>query len=266
MRCPRSGSSRSSRCDAPLLQVVDLLPVALADVADVEVAGRAVEREPPRVAQAVRDDAASTASVASTFEPHDLRERPREALAVVLRVAAAAAVAVPPVEPACRGRTASWPPLWFDAKSLTKSSCFADDAIARRAVRAVLARRACRRSRRCSRRRSGGSSRSPGRTRPTAAPARRPLCTMRADVEERRAPDLAARAARGSGPPARRRRGCRARRAPTSRRPARRSARRVRGADACAARRSAGDDERAARATSASGQSLLIAPPGRWTT
>ena len=37
-------------------QPVDLLPLVLADVADPEVAGVAVEREPPRVAQPVRPD------------------------------------------------------------------------------------------------------------------------------------------------------------------------------------------------------------------
>jgi len=36
--------------------VVDLLELVLTDVADPEVAGRAVEREAPRVAQAVRPD------------------------------------------------------------------------------------------------------------------------------------------------------------------------------------------------------------------
>ena len=79
------------------LQVVDLLPRVLADVADVEVARRAVEREPPRVAQAVGDEL-PTRLRRLRVQPHDLRERPREVLAVVLRVAAAAAVAVSPVE------------------------------------------------------------------------------------------------------------------------------------------------------------------------
>ena len=47
----------------------------------------------------------------------------------MLRIAAAAAVAVPPVEQPS-GPNCSWPPLWFEAKSLTNSSCFADDGIA----------------------------------------------------------------------------------------------------------------------------------------
>ena len=66
------------------LQVVDLLPRVLTDVADVEVAGLAVEAEAPRVPQAVRDERPARA-LGVDVQPHDLRERPREALPVRLQ-------------------------------------------------------------------------------------------------------------------------------------------------------------------------------------
>src|SRR5262249_6867202 len=93
---------------------VDLLPRALADVGDPEVARRRVEREPPRVAQAVRPDlgpgaragdeggvpreAVRPAAVARRREARDLAEQALQRLPVLLRVAAAAAVAHPDVE------------------------------------------------------------------------------------------------------------------------------------------------------------------------
>src|SRR5690349_6286616 len=55
--------------------VVDLLPLVLADVADVEVTRRAIEAEPPRVAEAVSSDAPAAADVAE-----ELAEPPGEVL------------------------------------------------------------------------------------------------------------------------------------------------------------------------------------------
>ena len=152
-----------------LAQVVDLLPRVLADVADVEIAGRAVEGEAPRVAQAVGDELPPRLRGVDV-QPHDLRERPREALAVVLRVAAAAAVAVTPVEALVRAE------LQLAAVVVRREVLDEEQLLRRRRDRgrcrsSGTARRACRRSSRCSRRRSGGSARSPARTRPTAAPA-----------------------------------------------------------------------------------------------
>ena len=81
--------------------VVDLLPGALADVADVQVAGRPVEREAPRVAKPVVDELRLRAAFADVQLP-DLRELRLERLAVVVRVAAGAAVAEPDVEQSVR--------------------------------------------------------------------------------------------------------------------------------------------------------------------
>src|SRR6185437_17176429 len=82
------------------LQVVDLLPVVLADVADPQVAGRAVEREPPGIAQAVRVHARPHAGD-THVQAQDRGER-AAALAAVVGVALAAAVAEPDVELAVR--------------------------------------------------------------------------------------------------------------------------------------------------------------------
>ena len=88
-----------------------------------------------------------------------------------------------------RARTASWPPLWFEAKSLTKSSWVADAGS--HACRSTgTGRRGCRRSCRCSRRRTGASWRSRverNREEPLLAAAEHD----RPDVEKRRAPNVA---------------------------------------------------------------------------
>src|SRR6185295_12054856 len=86
---------------------VDLLPLALADVGDHEVAGPAVEGEPPRVAQAVGPDLAAGPGGAGEgvvggngvrgspvhVDAQHLAEQGPEVLAVAERIAAAAAVA-----------------------------------------------------------------------------------------------------------------------------------------------------------------------------
>src|SRR5262245_18482662 len=85
-------------------RVVDLLPVALSDVADVEVAGESVERVPPRVAQAEGGDLRGGPRLPDV-EAHHLPEQALHVLGAVLRVAARAAVphAHPqePVRPEC---------------------------------------------------------------------------------------------------------------------------------------------------------------------
>ena len=76
-------ASRSSRpLPAPAAHEVDLLDLVLADVADREVAGAAVEREAPRVAQAVGVDLAARAGAA------DERVRARDACTAGRRRAA----------------------------------------------------------------------------------------------------------------------------------------------------------------------------------
>ncbi len=80
---------------------VDLLPLALADVGDVEVAVGPVERVPPGVPQAVSDDLPVRALLVHV-DAQELAEPRREVLRPVLRVARAAAVSHPDVELAVR--------------------------------------------------------------------------------------------------------------------------------------------------------------------
>ena len=143
---------------------VDLLDRVLADVADLEVAVRAVEGEAPRVAQAERRDLATRAGWATSIRS-SLPSAIADVLRAVLRVAAGAAVAHARRRACRRGPNWSWPPLWFAYGWSTKSSC-ARASRGRPAPRSRGTRpRSCRRSGRCSRRRSGGSSRSSGGTR-----------------------------------------------------------------------------------------------------
>ena len=80
-------------------QIVDLLQLVLADVADVEVAGAAVEREPPRVAEA---ECLDPDSLGRDVHREKLPEEGAHVLRAVLRIAAGAAVADREVEPAVR--------------------------------------------------------------------------------------------------------------------------------------------------------------------
>ena len=91
---------------------VDFLERVLADVADPEVAGRAVEAEAPRIAQTVRPDLAARAGALGErirrrngvrravidVDAQDLAEELIEVLGVVVRIAAGAAVAGADVE------------------------------------------------------------------------------------------------------------------------------------------------------------------------
>ena len=92
-------------------RAVDLLVAILADVADPQVAGLAIEREAPRVAQAERPDEVVTrhADVGIRgrdrvrlprvdVDPEDLAQQRTEALGAVAGIAGAAAVAHPDVE------------------------------------------------------------------------------------------------------------------------------------------------------------------------
>jgi hypothetical protein len=106
---PVPAEVRAGRRAGPL--DVDLLPGALADVADPQVARRPIEAHPPRVAQAREPDLGPRARGAGRervvgrdavrlargavldVDPEDLAEQGRERLAVALRVTAAAAVA-----------------------------------------------------------------------------------------------------------------------------------------------------------------------------
>jgi hypothetical protein len=81
----------------PVAEIVDLLPFVLADVADVEVVGRTVEREPPGIPHPVRDDPRGRVR-AVDVELEDLAEQDVEVLGPVLGVAAGAAVAHPDIE------------------------------------------------------------------------------------------------------------------------------------------------------------------------
>ena len=97
------------RADLRLRAEVDLLLRAGADVADPEVAGLAVEREAPRVAQSERDHLPRRARARRVDAQH-LPERRRHVLRAVLGVVAddafdRAAVAHADVEEARRGRT-----------------------------------------------------------------------------------------------------------------------------------------------------------------
>src|SRR5207247_7523975 len=79
------------RADCGGRAVVDLLPVPLADVADVEVAVRTVEREAPRVAQAEANHLPARAAL-ERVDPQQLPEPLCRALRAVARIAAGAAV------------------------------------------------------------------------------------------------------------------------------------------------------------------------------
>src|SRR5918996_1448363 len=78
-------------------KVVDLLPLALAHVGDVEAVGLGVEAEAPGVAEPVRGDFPLGAG-AVDVEPKELPEPGVEILGAILRVAARAPVAHPHVE------------------------------------------------------------------------------------------------------------------------------------------------------------------------
>src|SRR5262249_44867107 len=95
------------------LDLVDLFPLVLADVAGPELAGQAVEAEAPGVAKTVSVDLRLAAARAERVvardavgravvdvDAEDLAEERRQLLAVALRVAARAAVAVGRVEEA----------------------------------------------------------------------------------------------------------------------------------------------------------------------
>src|SRR5262245_10778912 len=99
---------------------VDLLARTLPDVADVQVAGLAVEAEPPGIAQPVGPDLGAAAGHADEgvgrrhgvgagwsdrldVEPQDLTEQAVRVLAVVVRIAATAAVAGADVQVAVLG-------------------------------------------------------------------------------------------------------------------------------------------------------------------
>src|SRR5215217_7620265 len=94
--------ARAALPDAPAVVVerpllprrahVDLLPLALADVADVEIAGLAVPREAPRVPQPVAGDLPARPGLVDV-EAQQLAEARAQGLRVVVRVAAATAVA-----------------------------------------------------------------------------------------------------------------------------------------------------------------------------
>src|SRR5206468_1538525 len=73
-------------------QIVDLLPVILSDVADVEVAVGAVERETPRVAQAEGDDL-PLRTTAKRIDAEELAEPLVQALRTIAGIPAASAVA-----------------------------------------------------------------------------------------------------------------------------------------------------------------------------
>src|SRR5690606_22435274 len=84
---------------------VDLLARALADVADVEVAGRAVEREAERVAEALGPHLGLPGRrLVGEVEAQHLAERRAVVLGAVLGIAARAAVAEAEMEPAVADR------------------------------------------------------------------------------------------------------------------------------------------------------------------
>ena len=95
---------------------------ALADIADVEIAGLPVEREAPRVPQAVARDLPIRAGPIDVDSQH-LAESALQILRVILRIAARAAVAHPHVE-ASVGAERELPAVvvgvgLFDAKQLS---------------------------------------------------------------------------------------------------------------------------------------------------
>ena len=210
---------------------VDLLPRALADVADPQVAGRAVEAKPPRVAQAGQPDlglgarrsrrTGCPAGSCTAVAGRGSRRRCAgswpaacRALAVALRVAAGAAVAERDVEHAVRPE--------HDAAAVVVGEGLVDLAGSWPRCRRIAprpgrpgrprtTRRPCRRPGRCSRRRTAGRSGSGMEREPeqaALAAARDPV----GDVEERARRRASRRARSGSGRPARRRRVGRSRR------------------------------------------------------
>src|SRR5207244_4290939 len=94
--------ARAALPDAPAVVVqhpllggrahVDLLPRVLADIADVEIAGRAVPREAPRVAQPVAGDLPLRPRLVH-IQPEELAQANAQVLCAVPRVAARAAIA-----------------------------------------------------------------------------------------------------------------------------------------------------------------------------
>src|SRR5262249_10836118 len=78
----------------PVRPVVDLLPAALADVADVEVAVGAVKRKAPGIPEAV-----CVGLPAPAVQPQELAEPAREVLGVIGRIAPGAAVSGPRIQP-----------------------------------------------------------------------------------------------------------------------------------------------------------------------
>ena len=89
----------TSSSEPPPRQPVHLLEPALADVADPEVAGLAVEREPPGIAQAVGDNLGSRLGRVHV-EGEELAQPLREILSAILGIAARTAVAQAEPEPA----------------------------------------------------------------------------------------------------------------------------------------------------------------------
>src|SRR5438552_3796871 len=83
---------------SPAPEVVDLLPRVRADVADVQIAGRAVEREAPGIAQAVRDHLGLD-RLAADVDANQLPEQARRILRRGERVAVAHADVEPSVGP-----------------------------------------------------------------------------------------------------------------------------------------------------------------------
>src|SRR3954452_7979042 len=114
------------------LREVDLLALVLADVGDRDVARPAVEREPPRVAQADREDARRAPR---GVEAQDLAQQPVRVLRVAERVAAQATVTGAGVEA----------PVGAELKLTAvvvrvRAVLDADELPARRAIRSVDAR------------------------------------------------------------------------------------------------------------------------------
>ena len=112
---------------------VDLLPLALADVADPDGAAVAVEREPPRVAQADAPDARLGAR-AIDVEAQHLAEQRAAVLGVAELVVAAAAVAGAEPQPAVGSEV--------QLAAVVVARLAVPDRHERAPVRAAIARRA----------------------------------------------------------------------------------------------------------------------------